>query len=171
MSEMTDQEVILMVINAIPGNKTITVAGSKFQFSDLPVNGAVEKRFAKFIKKLDHPIEFSIRRQLEDCYLDDAGKVRHWSVMYGMQLDGQQIYPIPGETMKRRRKIMDGVLFDTLDLHALMARLLANAAGDEIGDAGASAYTAIIKSGGDSDDGCVAAIEAAAQAAIRRIKQ
>ncbi len=169
MSEMTDQEVILMVINAIPGSKTVTVAGSKFEFASI-ANGAVEKRFAKFIKKLAHPIDFTIRRYLSDTYLDDTGKVKQWSVIYGLQLNGEKIYPVAGETMKRSRKKMEGVIFETPDLHALLARLMANAAG-EIGEAGSDAYKAAIKSGGECEDACEAAINAAAEAAIRKIKQ
>jgi hypothetical protein len=168
MNEMIDQEVIVLVINAIPGSKTVTVGGRKFEF-DTVANGAVEKRFARFIKKLPHPINFTVRRYLEDTYLEDAGKIKQWSVIYGLQLNGQQIYPIPGETMKRSRKKMEGVVFETPDLHALLARLIANAAG-EIGKAGSDAFKAAIKSGGECEDACEAAINAAAEAAIRKIK-
>jgi len=168
VSDMSDQDVILLVINAIPGSKTVTVAGRKFEFATI-ANGAVEKRFARSIKKLPHPIDFTIRRYLEDTYLTDAGKVKQWSIIYGLQLDGEKIFPVAGETMKRSRKKMEGVVFETPDLHALLARLMANAAGD-IGDAGADAYKAAIKAGGECEDACEAAINAAAEAAIRKIK-
>ena len=46
---------------------------------------------------------------------------------------------------------------------------MANAAG-KMGEAGSDAYKTAIKSGGECEDACEAAINAAAEAAIRKIK-
>ncbi|MGO9115781.1 MAG: hypothetical protein ACLP9L_41775 [Thermoguttaceae bacterium] len=74
-------------------------------------------------------------------------------------------------TLPYRRLIAGrgGVMFEELNLHALMAGLLANAAGGEIGDAGAAAYKAAIKAGGGCDNACKAAIDAAAETAKKVI--
>ncbi len=165
---MSDEDAILLVLNAIPGKKFVSVCGCAIKFE---VKETADKRFLKLIQDRSKPIDVSIYRHLDDTYLDDKGNVKPWIVVYGIQIDGNRLNPIPGEIMKRRRRKMDGVVFDTIDLNALLVNMLTNAASDGIGEAGADAYKAAIKAGGDSTDGCEAAINAAAEAAIRKIKQ
>ena len=164
---MSDEDAILAVLNAIPGKKFVSVSGCTIKFE---VKETADKRFLKLIQDRSEPIDLAIYRHLDDTYLDEKGNVKPWVVIYGIQIDGDRLNPIPGEIMKRRRKKMEGVVFDTLDLNMLLVNMLTGAAGDGIGEAGADAYKAAIKAGGDCTDGCEAAINAAAEAAIKKIK-
>jgi hypothetical protein len=164
---MSDRDAVLFILRAIPGKKVVTVDGFKFTL-DKP-NPTVDKRLVKLLEKLDVPIEITISRQLDDTYLNEKGKVKRWLVIYGLLLDDIKIEVITDEYLRSRHKKADGVVFETLDLHALVADQLAKAGG-QIGEAASDAYKANLKIG-DFDGALNAAVDAAYDTVKRIINE